>query len=94
MKQLRLPPLRPFGVQVTNNQHVAATQPTFDAKARAGCADHLGEQFMINHGDVCVGQSPVLPHTGKLEENPSQPFLAVIEKLIAKIFSEIDVARQ
>jgi hypothetical protein len=34
------------------------------------------------------------PKPRKLQENTGKPFLAVIEKQIAKIFFEVDVARQ
>ena len=47
---------------------------------------------MTEDGHFGIGHCIVLAHTGEFQQNTRQPFLAVIEKLIAQIFLEIDVA--
>jgi hypothetical protein len=36
----------------------------------------------------------VFAQARELQENPSEPLFAMVEKLIAEVFFEIDVARQ
>ena len=55
-------------------------------------AHHFGEGLVTEDGHFGIGHCIVLAHTGEFQQNTRQPFLAVIEKLIAQIFLEIDVA--
>ncbi len=61
-----------------------------DASSRS--AYHFGEDLVTDGGDFAIGHYMKLADTSELKENPGQPLLAVIEKLIAQIFLQIGVA--
>jgi hypothetical protein len=55
---------------------------------------HFGEGLVAEHGCPGGRRGTVLPQPGQLQQNARQALLAVIEKLVAKVFFEVDVARQ
>ena len=61
--------------------------------ARPGGADHLRQTLLIDSGDDWFGTA-FFAKTRKQQENPSQPLIARVEKLVNKILFITDVARE
>ena len=56
------------------------------SNARAGRADHFRQRLVTQFGYCGIRRSAVLAKVRELQENPRQPLLAMVEKLIAEIF--------
>ena len=62
--------------------------------ARPRRAHHFGKRLVTQHGDTGIQEEIMFPKPCKFQEDTGQAFLAVIEKLIAEIFFEVNVAGQ
>ncbi len=62
--------------------------------SRTGRTNNFGKGFLAHSGNLCIRQPIESADTRKLQKHARQPFLAVIEQLIAEIFFETDIARQ
>src|SRR5690349_7599471 len=59
----------------------------------AGGPHHFRQRLLADLGNHTLGRS-FFPETGEQEKNPSQSFLAGIEKLIHQVLFVADVSRQ
>src|ERR1051326_2827114 len=57
-------------------------------------AYHFGQSLVTQHGNTCILDHVMLPQPRKLQENPCEAFLTMVEKLVAKIFFQVDVTSQ
>src|SRR5207249_5528309 len=63
-----------------------------DARTRG--AYHFGQSLVTQCRYFGIPHGAVFAQARELQENPGQPLLAMVEKLIAEIFFKVDIARQ
>jgi hypothetical protein len=61
---------------------------------RTSRTHHFSQRFVAQQGNSLIRQSVVLAQSSQLQKDARQPFFTVIEKLIAEVFLEVDVAYQ
>ena len=62
------------------------------SNARPRRAYHFGQGLVTESGYCGIGPAFVFAQAYELQENPSQPLLAKVEKLVAEILFEVDIA--